>query len=70
MQNENNIDRTEKTPKFSKLKKMGKGVAVAGFYGIPTGICAYSLYLGVKTQVITLETAKLNLEAAKQAVAK
>ncbi|HEX4502755.1 MAG TPA: hypothetical protein VH187_16585 [Scandinavium sp.] len=70
MQNENNIDRTEKTPKFSKLKKMGKGIAVTGFYGIPTGICAYSLYLGVKTQVINLETAKLNLEAAKQAVAK
>jgi hypothetical protein len=70
MQNENKTEKTEKTPRFTKLKKIGKGVAVTGFYGIPTGICAYSLYLGVKTQVINLETAKLNLEAAQAAVTK
>jgi hypothetical protein len=69
MQNENKTEKIEETPKSSKLKKLGKGIVAAGFYGIPTGIVVASTYYTIKTQMINYETAKLNLEAAKQAIA-
>lgn len=69
MQNENKTEKIEETPKSSKLKKFGSRVALAGIYGVPTAIGVASIYYGIKTQMVNYETAKLNLEAAKQAVA-
>ena len=72
MHNESRADRepeasaNESEPiKPSKLKRIKSNLTVAGMYIIPAAVIGGSMYLGVKTTKMQLETAKLNFETAK-----
>jgi hypothetical protein len=68
MSNEtNNTVVEEPIQKTSKLKKLGRNLAVAGIYAIPVAATGASCYYSWKLISMNLETAKLQLEAAKNA---
>jgi hypothetical protein len=68
MSNEtNNTPVEEPIKKTSKLKKLGRNMTVAGIYAIPVAATAASCYYSWKLISMNLETAKLQLEAAKNA---
>jgi len=68
MSNEtNNTVVEEPIKKTSKLKRIGSTVAVAGVYGLWVGGAVGSAYVSYKIVRMNLETAKLQLEAAKNA---
>jgi hypothetical protein len=51
--------------KPSKLNRIKANALMAGIYVIPMAIVGVSLYAGVKTTKMQLDTAKINLEIAK-----
>jgi len=68
MSNETNNNVTEEPiKKTSKLKKIRNAVLVTGVYTIPIGLTGVSFYYSIKTQKMNYETAKLQLEVAKEA---
>ncbi len=70
MHNESNADQSDlDIPTTSKLKKLVRNTTIFGAYATGAGLVAASTYMGIRTQMIQLETAKLALEAAKNAAA-
>jgi len=57
----------EPVHKTSKLKKIRNNILVAGIYAIPVGLTGASCYYSYKIMSMNLETARLQLEAAKDA---
>jgi hypothetical protein len=51
--------------KPSKLKRIKSTATTVGIYTIPVGLVGGMMFLTYKMSVIDLETAKINLEAAK-----
>lgn len=64
MHNESLADRPEPI-KPSKLQRVKSAAITAGFFGTCAVITGGSIYAGLKMTKMQLETAKLNLEAAK-----
>jgi len=55
----------ELSTKPSKLKRIKSNVIMAGIYSIPAVVIGGSIYASLKMGSMQLETAKINLEAAK-----
>jgi hypothetical protein len=72
MSNETNNTTVVEEPvkKHPKLKKIGSNLAVAGVYGLWIGGIAGTTYVSYKVIQMNLETAKYQLEAAKNAAQK
>lgn len=51
----------------SKLSKIKRTAAIAGFYGITGGVTFGSMYYSYKIIKMNYEAAKLNLESAQNA---
>lgn len=65
MHNESLADRESEPIKPSKLQRIKSAALVAGFYGTCAAVTGGSIYAGLKMTKMQLETARLNLEAAK-----
>ncbi len=63
--NESLADRETETPKPTKLSRIKDVAITAGIIVIPVALTVGSVYAGLKVSKDQLETARLNLEAAK-----
>jgi len=59
------INKDPEPAKPTKLQRIKAAAITTGIITIPTVIVAASLYAGMKVSINQLETAKINLEAAK-----
>lgn len=66
MHNESQADREIVEPvKQSKMQRIKANAAVAAWIGIPVALTGVAMYASVKLTMTQLETARLNLEAAR-----
>jgi cell division protein FtsL len=68
MHNETNATQVEEpVKKTSKLEKLKYATSIAAVYGAVIGVTGYSTYISFRIMKMNYETAKLNLEVAKEA---
>lgn len=63
--NQTNVE--EPIEKTSKLQKIKNGAITAGVFGIPTVLTLVGTYYSIKVAKMQYETAKMELEAAREA---